>query len=498
MRISVRGLSQGFWFAIVFAIGPRVLAQQGGEVTGNAPQRAGMAGAGAAGATSGLDLVNNPAALGFLPRRNRNRTTRVEMVGRLALNPLEIQTADGTLYEPHRTTAGGPFLSWTTGAGNEWSWGIALVPTAGGGASYRRTVDLNVATAPGGPPYIPRQAEIPIDVQVIQLGLEPALAWRPSKKFSVGLGASIRYTRLDLISAADIPFTDLKGPGVIPGQTMGEFFQFLMDSNDRGDVTSMQAGVDATADALPHVAFKLSFLWEPRLGRRLTGWVRSPTNAQDLEGTIVVDLADDMGEILDLYGFDTVGNFRLRVPGVRFPAQVGLAWMEFVGRSDRFFLDAAWTNWSNSFDSWIASVDEGDGDLGQMTGDFPIEVDLGIEWRDNIKVSVGWEHDLFQPLRSGGTLRASGSPWTLRGGVGWASNPVGGAPLPGLLPVQPLHFALGATRWGKLGSGDWHFAGVVAPPASYVSGVNPQLSDLSGDTYRQTSISLAVGWTVSF
>ncbi len=479
---------------------PSLAAQLGGEVTGDSPQRAAMAGAGMAGAGSSVDAAVNPASLGFL-FPVRSSAGRFDGIGRVLWNPTTIDTASGREYSLNGTLGGGPFLGWAAPLGDEFFAGVSLLPTAGGQGSYTRTTDLNIATSNNnGPPWIPAEHEVEMESSLVQLGLEPALAWRASDTVSFGLGASVRYTTISMKSATDVGLDQLQGevPG-LGGLTWEDLFRQLATLGGR-DIDSIQADIDAEADADLHAFLQLGVMWQPVEDSRFSLWYRSPSNRSDLDGDVEVDVSADVGQILDLYGLSGTSDFRLQIPGVRFPQQLGLAWMQRLGEQDRMFADVVWTDWSQAFDGWTATVnDPQGGDIGVMLGDGETEVDLGLDWTDTLRLSLGWEHDAFRrktvAAEDGSTRTLLNGPLvTWRGGLGYSNNPVGGAPMAGLLPINQLHAAGGCSLWGREGSGDWHLALVLALPQSWTAGDNAVLSDLSGDEFSQANVALVVGY----
>lgn len=493
----------GFVWGLVLSPLP---AQLGGEVTGDSAQRAAMAGAGMAGAGSALDAAVNPASLGFLfPAAGARASGRFDTDGRLIWAPTTVTTAGGRDYHVGDTLGGGPFLGWAAAIGGDAFVGLSLLPTAGGSASYERVTELNVATANNnGPPWIPARHPVEVQSDVVQLGLEPALAWKPSDTVSLGLGASLRYTTLKLSSATDVDLDELQGvvPG-LGGLTWSDLFKQLAATGGR-DIDSIQADIDAEADAALHAFLQLGMMVEPSDSSRLSVWYRSPSTANDMDGRVRVDVRADVGQILDVYGLKGVSDFRLSIPSVRFPQEIGTAWMERLGEQDRLHADLVWTDWASSFDGWQASVsDPQGGDLGAMLADGTTEVDLGLRWSDTLRLSLGWEHDLFRRRvvsDPAGIARAllNGPLVTMRCGAGYSDNPVAGAPMAGLMPINTLHVAAGCSFWGRQGGGDWHLAAVVALPQSWTSGDNPVLSDLSGDAYRQANYALVVGYSLAW
>ncbi|RMH02828.1 MAG: hypothetical protein D6702_07670 [Planctomycetota bacterium] len=489
----------------LFLLARAVSAQLGGEVTGYSPQTAGLAGAGLAGAASSVDAAVNPASLGFLlPENGRRSGGRFDAIGRLIWAPTSITTADGREYDLGGTFGGGPFLGWACRLGDDAFLGLSLLPTSGGSSAYDRATELNVATANNnGPPWIPARHVVRIETDLAQIGFQPAVAWRADRSLAFGLGASVRYTRIGVLSATDVGLDQLQGevPG-LGGLTWEDLFRQLAAAGGR-EIDSIQADIDATADAAVHAFLQAGLMFEPSEDARLSLWYRSPSTRRALDGEVEVDVTADVGPILDVYGLDGVTDFALRIPGVRFPQQLGAAWRQALSPRGRFFADLVWTDWSQTFDGWRATVSEPrGGDIGSMLADGTTEVDLGLDWKDSLRFSLGWEWDAFRrSVLPGpdGAPRAliSGPLITWRTGVAWANNPVGGSPMAGLLPYNQLHLAGGLSFWGR-GGGDWHLALVWALPQSWTSGRNSVLSDLDGDRYRQANLSLVAGYALTW
>ncbi|MCH2112906.1 MAG: outer membrane protein transport protein [Planctomycetes bacterium] len=484
---------------ICFLLHSSLHAQLGGEVTGDTAQRAAMAGAGMASGTNLLDSAVNPAMLSFLP----SQASRFESVGRAVWMPTKITTAEGDTLSLGNTLSGGPWLGYAGELGDDWSWAVSLVPTGGGQGAVTRRTHLNIATDPEvGPPWFPAPHDVEVSTRLLQLGIQPALSWKVHSDFSLGLGASLRATQIDMKSATDVLISSLTGevPG-LPGTTWSDLFEQLLAAGGRPEIDSIQADMDASASAPLHAFLQLGGMWQVDDDSRFSFWYRSPSTRQSLKGSVDVDVGADIGAILDFYELDSADSFDLEIANVIFPQQLGIAWMQEVGPSDRLFFDAAWTDWSSSFDGWLAKVTGGEGDLGVMLGGGEgTEIDMNMEWTDTVRLSMGYEYDLFivsEVRDTLGRLRsvAHGSPMTLRFGLGHANNPIQGSATTGLTPFNSLHLGAGCSWWGGPNDGDWHFGFTVALPQEWHSGPNKVLSDFSGDSYEQSVWSLALGWS---
>ncbi len=483
--------------------------QQGGEVTGNSALAAGRAGAGNALADSLLDGVRNPAALSFRFSQQgwKARDGILETHGRVLWQPLSGKSSTGLSFRDENVFAGGPWLSWGKPLSSETFFSISFVPAAAASASFDRDTILNVKmdtdhnNSSGDPVFdIPIHNNSAVRNDLMSVGLEPNFSWRPRRNLSLGLGASLRGTLLDMGSAADVPIANLQGevPGL--GSSWGDLLtgllEFMESQGQRPDVPdSFQVDYSVEATAPLQAFLKAGVLWEPSRDWRVGAWARSPSSKSSLEGTAFVDLSADMGEMLsalaaanglppDYFG-DNTSNFDLSIPGVQFPGQIGISAARFFPRRrERITADVVWTGWGSAFQGWEASLSNPDNEpLGEMIGgDGSTTLDLDMNWQDTLSLSMAWEKDIT-------TLH------TFRTGVGWSQNPVGGSPLPGLVPFNRVHLGLGLTRWGKTDGGDWHVSLVAALPETWTTGDNAVLSDFSGDSYTQADYALVMGWS---
>ena len=132
-------------------------------------------------------------------------------------------------------------------------------------------------------------------------------------------------------------------------------------------------------------------------------------------------------------------------------------------------------------------------------GDGSLDIDMGIQWRDTLAFSTGFEHDMSFNITEWGDRYKKVNDYTLRGGLGWSSNPVSGAALPGLTPFNHWQVALGMSSWAnKRNPLDVHMAFVATLPETWTAGENALLSDQSYDEYTQFAYSFMLGCSYSF
>ena len=133
-------------------------------------------------------------------------------------------------------------------------------------------------------------------------------------------------------------------------------------------------------------------------------------------------------------------------------------------------------------------------------GDGSIDIDMGIQWNDTLSASAGFEHDIsFINIKNRRDSYSKVNEYSLRGGLGWSSNPVSGAAFPGLTPFNHWQVALGMSRWSHDSEPlDVHLAFVATLPETWTAGENVLLSDQSYDEYTQAAYSFMLGCSYSF
>lgn len=469
----------GAWTArlLVWALfGARLSAQQGGEITGISALSAGRAGTSGAAADSVLDSARNPATLAFLfgdgPRQPHAGT--LEATGRLFYATVEGRDASGEPFAADPAFGGGLWLGYAAALSDRSFLGVTLTPTLAGGVTMDRDTELQVGTPT-------RMREIEIDNHVLQVALQPVFAWRLDESFSVGVGASLRHTRVGLQSAAEFDIVETFQGDSPFGNTWGEFL-----SDDPFNIDTMQAEYNGDAEGVLAADAHLGLLWEPARNWRVGAWYRSPSTRTDLEGGVDINLEPELGPILDFYGLNGRSHYDVTVEDVRFPQQLGLGLSHAPSARDRLHLDATWTEWSDTFSGWpvLLSGPSNDDFRELVGGNGDTSFDLDLRWHDVYTLSLGYERDLARDL-------------TVRGGLGWQSDPTAGSIGPGSHAFNTWHATLGLSLWGENG-GDWHFALVAALPDSVQGGVNQSLSDFSFDTYRTAIYSLAVQYVLSW
>jgi long-subunit fatty acid transport protein len=223
-----------------------------------------------------------------------------------------------------------------------------------------------------------------------------------------------------------------------------------------------------------------------------------------------IDLEADLGDLIRTV-FDedtpTSSSYDLEITDLRFPQQLGLAWMTSTTNFDRLHFQATWTQWSETFDGWTANLNDGTNDTfnEMMGGDGSTSMDLDNEWRDSFLLSFGWEHDWVwtpAPWARRQTVMDSRVPegWdiTSRLGLGWSTNPVSGSSMPGLMPFNQWHVGGGLSLKAAPFGGNWNLGFVVALPETVKVGENSVLSDLSNDSYRQSNYAVMLGYSLTW
>lgn len=489
-------------------------AQQGGELTGDSPRLAGLAGAGLAGGEDLAEAVHNPAMLGFV--LSEPGVWQFDASLRGIANPIQGTDRTGRSFSSSDHTGLAPLVAFGMRASRDWAWSFQVLPTAGGNARFSRWTKLDVAadeTAPGSGIFEPRDRLIEIENEVVQIGLEPSLAWTPAPGLALGLGMSIRDTELSLASATEFDLDRLQGapPPALGGlgSTWGEVLKTLGTFGGR-DLSQFQVEYDTEADAAIMRLLKFGFAYQDDRGRRFGLWFRPPSNAVDIDGSVDIDLEADLGDIIRAtFGPDaaTTSSYDVRIADVRFPAQFGFAYFQPIGQRDRLHAQAIWTQWSQSFDGWNAQLTDGSNEIfnEMLGGSGDTTIDLDNQWDDAWALSFGWEHDWVwvpapwarRQLSEHGRL-VEGWSVTSRLGLGWSSDPVGGAVVPGLLPSNHWHLGTGISFHDGPGGGAWHLGFVAALPENIQARENSVLSDLSYDVYRQANYALAVGYSLAW
>lgn len=500
-------------FGLCFVLGSdAVAAQLGGEITGDSPRMASMAGAGLAGAEDLAEAAHNPAMLGFTLTQAGGWGLDFSLRG--IANPIIGTDRNGRRFAASDFTAVAPFLAVGNRPSSKWAWSLQLLPTAGGSSRFGRLTKLDIAadeTAPGSGEFIPRDRWIEVESEVVQLAIEPSFAWTPAPGLSFGLGASFRNTDLTLGSATEFGLDRLNGEPPPPlnglAGTWGEFLKTLGALGGR-DLSQFQVEYDTEAEADLMRFLKLGFAYEDDRGRRFGIWFRPPSSSVDINGHADIDLEADLGDIIRAtFGPDASAQSRydLRIADIRFPAQIGFAYFHPIRLRDRVHFQAIYTKWSQTFNGWTAELSNGSNeDFNSMLGgNGDTTIDLDNHWDDAVSVSFGWEHDWIwvpgpwerRQLAENGRV-TKGWEVTSRLGVGWSSDPVGGAVVPGLLPSNHWHLGSGLSFHHGPGGGDWHLGAVVAIPQNIRTEENSVLSDFSYDVYRQTNYALVLGYSL--
>ncbi len=490
-------------------------AQAGGEVTGDSPRLAGLAGSGLAGGVDLTEASHNPAMVGFI--LGGSRSGQVEFSLRGISNPVVGTELDGDRFTSSDFTGLGPWMGIGFALPGGFAAGLNVVPTAGGSIHMNRLTQLNIAadeSVPGSGNFdMPREHWVEIENDIMQVSVDPSLSWSPAPGVSLGIGASFRTTEMALASATEFDLDKMQGTPPPPldgiGATWGEFLKELGALSGR-DLSHFQVdySADAEADMLSYI--RLGFAWESDNGTRIGVWYRPPSTRTDLSGTVDIDLEADLGDLIhEVFDPDTptTSTYDININDIRFPQQIGFAYMTPMTRSDRLHFQTSWTQWSQTFDGWNAVLTNGSNDTfsEMLGGDGSTDFDLDNTWDDSFSLSVGWEHDwqwapgpwARQQIAESGEV-TEGWDATTHLGLGWSSNPVGGSMVPGLMPYNQWHVGCGLSLRSAPFGGNWNFGAVVALPQTLKVGENDVLSDLSYDTYRQTNYAVMVGYSRSW
>ena len=464
---------------------------------------AGTAGAAVARGQSLLDASTNPATLMDLfgsHSRNPSARRRFELVGRTLKSDVRLYDASGAELSFEQPDGLGPWFGYAAAVGENAAWSLAFQPTLAADFSIVRTTDLQILTVNPDGSGGPAQVQTPMATELTQLAFEPSVAWRANRRWSFGMGMSIRTTDLKSLSATEVDLTELAGPipdtlsGIFGELSWGELITQL--GEDRG-VDSFQATyVGEMESDRPSIYLKFGGTFQANDSTRVGFWYRPQSSATDLEGNVQVDLTDDLGAFVEgLEGTlsvdlldDPTSRYDFRLGSISFPQQAGLAMERELTASQRLHAKVVWTDWSRAFSNWVVNLSNPSNPefADYLGGDGSLGIDFGIRWRDSFIFAAGYEVDLHPRF-------------TLRGGAGWSRNPVGGSSLPGVAPYNQWHAAAGASWWaGPEGLADWHVAVVAALPEKWTAGANEVLTDLSGDRYDQTIVSALLACTISW
>jgi long-subunit fatty acid transport protein len=380
-------------------------------------------------------------------------------------------------------------------------WGINLQPTVAGDFSTSRDTYLNLVREDLNSPY--EKSRVNISSKLLQLALEPNFSVRVNDSWSFGIGASIRHTDMLMSSATEVDFSTLQGEVPTLG-TWGDVFTGIVGAEN------FQATFDADASSSVPAAFlKLGATYSTQHDSNIGFWFRPPSTSSDIEGRVDVDMRDDLGvlvtllqDIMDIpITGDLVSSYDFSIADVRFPAQAGISYSSPYSDTTRWHSKAVFTQWSKSMTGWTAHLSNPSNSEFSVFvgGDGSLDIDMGIQWKDTLSVSAGFEHDMSFNITHEGNGYKKVNDYTLRGGLGWSSNPVSGAAMPGLTPFNHLQVALGMSSWANdRDLLDMHMAVVVTLPDTWTAGENALLSDLSYDEYSQFAYSFMLGCSYSF
>ena len=416
-----------------------------------------------------------------------------------------ITTAVGEELDSDLPIGLGPWIGYAARIDDDMVWGITLQPTVAGDFSTSRNTTLNLVTEDPLDPDSPyKLSRVDISSKLLQLALEPNFSVRMNEAWSFGVGASIRNTDMLMSSATEVDFDKLQGDFVLGSGTWSDFFQGAGGKD-------FQATFDADASSSTPAAFlKLGVTYTDPIGSNIGFWFRPPSTSTDLEGRIDVDMRDDLGTFIAVLGEagidiglenELVSSYDFAIADIRFPAQVGISHSSPATDATRWHSKAVFTQWSKSMTGWTAHLSNPSNSefTDFIGGDGSLDIDMGIQWRDTLAFSAGFEHDMSFNITNWGDLYKKVNDYTLRGGLGWSSNPVSGAALPGLTPFNHWQVSLGMSSWANNRDPlDVHMAFVVTLPETWTAGENALLSDQSYDEYTQFAYSFMLGCSYSF
>lgn len=432
--------------------------------------------------------------------RHPRASRRFELVGRAVNFDTELTSASGSAIVLDQPTGFGPWFGYAASIGEDAVWSLAFQPTISADFATTRLTELQIVTVNTDGSGGPKTTTVPMETELLQLALEPSIAWRANSAWSFGMGLSVRNTDFKSISATEVALSDLEGPipeslsGIFGDVSWGELIEEL--GEERG-VDSFQAVFDADAsNDRPNLYLKFGGTWQANDQTRVGFWYRPQSSASNIEGQVDVDLSDDLGafitELEDTLSIDLLedptSTYDFRLGSIAFPQQAGISMQRDLPHAQRLHAKAVWTDWSRAFSDWVVQLSNPSNAefIEYLGGDGSIEIDLGIRWRDSMILAAGYEADVHPRL-------------TLRGGLGWSRNPVAGSVLPGVSPYNQMHVAAGASWWGgPEGIADWHAAVVLAMPEKWTTGTNTVLEDLSGDRYDQSIWSAMLACTISW
>ncbi len=485
------------------------LSQQGGEIIGESPFTAGTAGASVGAGQSVIDASTNPSALVlvFENQRTVNAKSRFETAIRAVHYNTRINTAMGEDLDISLPMGVGPWLGYASLFDDDLAWGINLQPTVAGDFSATRNTTLNLVTEDPFDPSSPLQeTRIEQSSKLLQLALEPNLSFRLNDSWSFGVGASIRNTDLSMMSATEVDFDTLQGDFVLGGGTWGDFFK-----DAGGDSFQATFAADASSST-PIVFLKLGATYSTPRGNNVGFWLRPRSTSADIEGRVSVDMRDDLGTFINVLEDNVFGegtllqgellsDYDFAVRDVAFPAQAGISFSSTPSDTTRWHSKAVFTQWSKTMTDWTAHLTNASNSefTDYVGGDGSIDIAMGIQWNDTLALSLGFEHDFSTDISGRFKNLSRSNDFTFRAGLGWSTNPVAGAALPGLTPFNKWHLAMGLSSWGNADSAlDTHMALVMTLPETWTAGENELLSDQSYDEFSQFAYSFMVGCSYAF
>jgi long-subunit fatty acid transport protein len=490
------------------------MSQQGGEIIGESPLSAGTAGASLGSGQSVLDASSNPSTLilVFENLRNQRSEHRLEAALRAVHYNTEMVTSKGQNLALDLPMGIGPWLGYASAIGSNGAWGINFQPTVAGNFSTVRNTTLNLVREDPFDPDSPLvESMVPQTSSLLQLALEPTWSVRVSDQLALGVGASIRNTVFEMRSATEVSFDTLQGSfdvGIPGFDTWADFFTSPAIGGEGG---GFQTSFNASASSsVPTVFLKLGATYSTPKGGSIGAWFRPESTPTDMEGHIDVDMRDDLGVFIDVLEDEGISlgineeltsGYDLRIADISFPAQIGFSYSSPSKDDTRWHGKAVYTQWSKALSGWVAGLTNPTNPefIDFIGGDGSINIDMGMQWRDTLAISIGYEKDFSFDITKWGDEYKKIHEYTFRGGIGWSNNPVAGSAMGGLTPYNKLHLAIGFSAWSSASNPlDTHMGFVFTLPEKWTSGESTFLSDQSYDEYSQYGYSFVIGGVYSF
>jgi len=295
---------------------------------------------------NGQMILDNPAAISFLPS-----TRLTEFDFDLLLTDLDYSDPDN----PRTSAADNPFpmgqISFVANnPSSDLGWGIGVFPQAGFSSRFR----LN-----GPAPFSGPQTYKSVGALIRFLS---AVSWRATDRLSVGANFGVAANHMEL----EGPYF-LQGPSPFAG----------------------------TPTRMDHQASGAAFSWAASMQ-----YVITPTTVLGFTYQSRTDFTLDGNTFVEIPG---LGSSRFdSTMGVVWPQSFGIGIKQEVMPGLRFGADLVYYDWSSSFDSFKLDLRDPDSPVfaavvgNQLLEEFP------LRWRDTVSIKLGLERD----LAAGNVVRA--------------------------------------------------------------------------------------------